>query len=700
MELTGQDSIFNKVQWRGLLQRADVMATLGLVGILMIMIIPLPPLLLDLFLSMNITIALLILVISLFTVKAIDFSIFPSILLATTLFRLALNVASTRLILIKGHEGPAAAGTVIQSFGQFVVGGNYVVGLVIFIILVLINFMVITKGAGRVAEVAARFTLDAMPGKQMAIDADLNAGLIDEDTARTRREEISNEANFHGAMDGASKFVKGDAIAGIIITLVNIGAGFIIGVLQKGMPMAEAAANYTILTVGDGLVGQIPALIISTAAGLLVTRSTGDKDFGSDIKTQFSRYSTAFWLVSIILMVMALIPGLPFVPFLLLSITLAFTAFNLDKHKKLQETKIEEEAEVTEALPQKEENYEELLNVDLLQLEVGYGLIPFVDAAQDGELLVRIQSIRRQFASNNGFIVPPVHIKDNLQLTPNQYTLSLKGVEVASAEMLPDHFMAMDPGMVTEKIKGVPTEEPAFGLPAIWITEDKKERAQIAGYTVVDCTTVMATHISEIIKQHAHELIGRQEVQNLIDNLAKTYPKLVEELVPAILNLGTIMRILQNLLSEGVSIRDLRTILESMADWAPVTIDTDVLTEYVRHALSRTISHDLAVDNVIPLITLAKHVEEEIAQSVQHKETGSFLAIDPAKAQLILDSIGKAIPLFDGGQRPTLLAAPQIRPHVRKLTERYYPQLVVISHNEILPNITIQSIGSVNLYAS
>ncbi|HIQ36396.1 MAG TPA: flagellar biosynthesis protein FlhA [Desulfocapsa sulfexigens] len=700
MELTGQDSIFNKVQWRGLLQRADVMATLGLVGILMIMIIPLPPLLLDLFLSMNITIALLILVISLFTVKAIDFSIFPSILLATTLFRLALNVASTRLILIKGHEGPAAAGTVIQSFGQFVVGGNYVVGLVIFIILVLINFMVITKGAGRVAEVAARFTLDAMPGKQMAIDADLNAGLIDEDTARTRRVEISNEANFHGAMDGASKFVKGDAIAGIIITLVNIGAGFIIGVLQKGMPMAEAAANYTILTVGDGLVGQIPALIISTAAGLLVTRSTGDKDFGSDIKTQFSRYSTAFWLVSIILMVMALIPGLPFVPFLLLSITLAFTAFNLDKHKKLQETKIEEEAEVTEALPQKEENYEELLNVDLLQLEVGYGLIPFVDAAQDGELLVRIQSIRRQFASNNGFIVPPVHIKDNLQLTPNQYTLALKGVEVASAEMLPDHFMAMDPGMVTEKIKGVPTEEPAFGLPAIWITEDKKERAQIAGYTVVDCTTVMATHISEIIKQHAHELIGRQEVQNLIDNLAKTYPKLVEELVPAILNLGTIMRILQNLLSEGVSIRDLRTILESMADWAPVTIDTDVLTEYVRHALSRTISHDLAVDNVIPLITLAKHVEEEIAQSVQHKETGSFLAIDPAKAQLILDSIGKAIPLFDGGQRPTLLAAPQIRPHVRKLTERYYPQLVVISHNEILPNITIQSIGSVNLYAS
>ena len=700
MELTGQGSILNRLNWRELLQRADIMAAFGLVAILMIMIIPLPSLLLDLFLSMNITIALLILVISLFTVKAIDFSIFPAILLATTLFRLSLNVASTRLILLQGDQGPSAAGSVIQSFGQFVVGGNYVVGLVIFIILVLINFMVITKGAGRVAEVAARFTLDAMPGKQMAIDADLNAGLINENEARQRREEISNEASFHGAMDGASKFVKGDAIAGIIITLVNIGAGFIIGVLQKGMPMAEAAANYTILTVGDGLVGQIPALIISTAAGILVTRSSGNTDFGSDIKLQFSRYSIAFWVVSVILMVMALIPGLPFIPFLLLSIALGFTAWQLDKTNRLKEERVEEEAAATEPLPKAEENYEELLNVDLLQLEVGYGLIPFVDASQDGELLIRIQSIRRQFAMNSGFIVPPVHIKDNLQLAPNQYTFALKGVEVAQAEMLPGHFMAMDPGMVTEKIKGVPTQEPAFGLPAIWITEDKKERAQIAGYTVVDCTTVMATHISEIIKQHAHEMIGRQEVQDLLDNLGKTYPKLIEELVPNILTLGTIMRILQNLLAEGVSIRDLRSILESMADWAPVTKDTDILTEYVRHALARTISHDLAVDNVIPLITLDKKVEDEIANSIQHKETGAYLAIDPAKAQLILDSIGEAIPLFEGGQRPTLLAAPQIRPHVRKLTERYYPQLVVLSHNEILPNIKIRSIGSVNFNAS
>ena len=700
MELTEQGNIFSRINWKELLQRADIIAAFGLVGILMIMIIPLPPILLDLFLSMNITIALLILIISLFTVKAIDFSIFPAVLLATTLFRLALNVASTRLILLQGHEGPSAAGSVIQSFGQFVVGGNYVVGLVIFIILVLINFMVITKGAGRVAEVAARFTLDAMPGKQMAIDADLNAGLIDEEQARNRREEISNEASFHGSMDGASKFVKGDAIAGIIITLINIGAGFVIGVIQKGMPIGEAAANYTILTVGDGLVGQIPALIISTAAGLLVTRSSGDTDFGSDLKMQFSRYSTAFWVVSVILLAMALVPGLPFIPFMILSIGLALTAYNLDKNKLLKEAQAIEQEEAPEPLVKTEENYEDLLNVDLLHLEVGYGLIPFVDASQDGELLVRIQSIRRQFAMNSGFIVPPVHIKDNLQLAPNQYSLSLKGVEVAQAEMLPGHFMAMDPGMVTEKIKGVPTEEPAFGLPAIWITDDKKERAQIAGYTVVDCTTVMATHISEIIKQHAHELIGRQEVQNLIDNLGKSYPKLIEELVPAILSLGTIMRVLQNLLSEGVSIRDLRTILESMADWVPVTKDTDILTEYVRHALARSISNDLATDNVIPLITLDKSVENEISQSVQHKETGSYLAIDPSKAQLILDSIGQAIPLFEGGQRPTLLSAPQIRPHVRKLTERYYPQLVVISHNEILPNIKIRSIGSVNLNAS
>lgn len=698
MELTNVQNALSGQRFKQLFGRSDVVAGLGLVSILMIMIIPLPSIILDLFLSMNITIALLILIISLYTVKATDFSIFPSILLTTTLFRLALNVASTRLILIHGDEGPGAAGSVIQSFGQFVVGGNYVVGIVIFAILVLINFMVITKGAGRVAEVAARFTLDAMPGKQMAIDADLNAGLIDEEQARTRRENIARESSFHGAMDGASKFVKGDAIAGIIITLINIGAGFVIGVVQKGMPMAEAAANYTILTVGDGLVGQIPALIISTAAGLLVTRTTGEKDFGSDLKKQFTLNTVALWVVSGILIGFALIPGLPFFPFLVLSCSLAALAYHLDKSRKVAELEVIEQPE--QAPIQREENYEEMLNVDLLQLEVGYGLIPFVDSAQDGELLNRIQSIRKQFAMNNGFIVPPVHIKDNLQLSPNHYTFSLKGVKVAESDILPGHFMAMDPGMVTEKMQGIAAMEPAFGLPALWITSDKKDRAQIAGYTVVDCTTVMATHISEIIKQYSHELIGRQEVQGLLDNLANTYPKLVEELVPNILSLGTIMRVVQNLLKEAVSIRDLRTILETMADWAATTQDTDILTEYVRHALARTISNELAVDGVIPVITLAKPAEDAIRNGVQHKETGGFLSIDPIIAQRILDGIGKAIQLFDGGTRPTLLSAPQIRPYVRNLTERYYPALTILSHNEITPHLKIRSLGTVNLDAS
>lgn len=699
MELANIQNNQIALRLQQLFGRSDVVAALGLVSILMIMIIPLPSIMLDLFLALNITIALLILIISLYTIKATDFSIFPSILLTTTLFRLALNVASTRLILIHGHEGMNAAGSVIQSFGQFVVGGNYVVGIVIFAILVLINFMVITKGAGRVAEVAARFTLDAMPGKQMAIDADLNAGLINEDEAKSRREHISKESSFHGAMDGASKFVKGDAIAGIIITFINIGAGFVIGVAQKGMPMAEAAANYTILTVGDGLVGQIPALIISTAAGLLVTRTTGDKDFGSDLQTQFSLNTVALWVVSGILIVMALIPGLPFFPFLILSLCLAVLAYHLDKTRKVAAEEVAEQQ--PEQLPVKrEENYEEMLNVDMLQLEVGYGLIPFVDSAQDGELLNRIQSIRKQFAMNNGFIVPPVHIKDNLQLSPNQYTFSLKGIKVAGSDILPGHFMAMDPGMVTERMQGIATMEPAFGLPAIWITSDKKDRAQMAGYTVVDCTTVMATHISEIIKQYSHELIGRQEVQGLLDNLANSYPKLVEDLVPGVLSLGTIMRVLQNLLKEGVSIRDLRTILETMADWAPTTQDTDILTEYVRHALARTISNELAVDGVIPVITLAKPAEDAIRNGVQHKETGSFLSIDPIIAQRILDNIGKAIQLFDGGSRPTLLSAPQIRPYVRNLTERYYPALTILSHNEITPNLKIRSLGTVKLDAS
>lgn len=693
-------------RWYQLLVRSDIVVSLGLVTVLMLMILPLPPVLLDIFLSLNITISMLILIISLYTSKSMEFAVFPAVLLSTTLFRLSLNVASTRLILLHGEEGPGAAGSVIMAFGQFVVGGNYVVGIVIFVILVLINFMVITKGAGRVAEVAARFTLDAMPGKQMAIDADLNAGLINDEQAKTRRAEIANEADFYGAMDGASKFVRGDAIAGIIITLINIGAGFIIGVVQKGMPAFEAAQNYTILTVGDGLVGQIPALIISTAAGLLVTRTTGTGDFGSDLKAQFVKYPQAVWVVSAIMLAFAVIPGMPFIPFVTLSAILGFAAYTMQK--TAADIKLAAENAAPEALPgsgsalNEEENYDEMLNVDLLELEVGYGLIPFVDAGQDGELLTRIRSIRKQFALDSGFIVPPVHIKDNLQLKPNEYRFMLKGVKVAGAEMLPGHYMAMNPGVATETIKGVATEEPAFGLPAIWISEDKKERAQIAGYTVVDCTTVMATHISEIIKRYSHEFLGRQEVQNLLDNLKKSYPKLVDDLIPDMLSLGLIMRVLQNLLREEVSIRDLRTILETMADYAQAVSDPDMLTEHIRSALSRQISSKYAQDDdVLPVMTLERQIEELIHQSLQKMEQGGqYLALDPRQAQSVLDAIGGEIQQFGGGMTPILLCSPTIRPHVKKLTERYLPSLVIISHNEIASHLKVRSLSTVRLNAS
>ncbi len=699
METAEQQNFFASIQWVDLLKRSDIWASIGIIGILMLMIIPLPPMVLDICLAFNITLAILILIISLYTQKAVEFSLFPAILLASTLFRLSLNVASTRLILLHGNEGLTAAGSVIRAFGEFVVGGSYIVGLVIFIILVIINFIVITKGSGRIAEVAARFTLDAMPGKQMAIDADLNAGLIDEDTARTRRAEISEEANFHGAMDGAAKFVRGDAIAGIIITLINIGAGFIIGVLQKGMPMAEAAQNYTTLTIGDGLVGQVPALIISTSAGMLVTRSSaGKEDFGTELKNQFTRYTKALWVVSGILLTFALIPGLPLLPFLLISVGLAYIAYRLDMAER--RAKIEPIIERPEQAPAREEDYERMLNVDLIELEVGYGLIPFVDSNQDGELLTRIQSIRKQFALSSGFIVPPVHIKDNLQLNPNQYTISLKGVNFATAEIMPGYFMAMDPGTATEKIPGIDTLEPAFGLPSLWITEDRREQAQIAGYTVVDCTTIMATHISEVIKQHAYELLGRQETQNLLDNLAKTYPKLVEELIPNILNLSTIMRVLQNLLRENVSIRDLRTILETLADWAPSTQDTDILTEYVRQALARTISSThVQLDNTIPVLTLDRVVEETVQKAIQHREHGSYLALDPQVAQKVLDSLATLVSKFPAGQQPALLAIPQIRMHLRRLTERYFPNLSILSHNEIASNMKIKSLGTVGINA-
>ncbi|MEJ2199961.1 MAG: flagellar biosynthesis protein FlhA [Desulfuromonadaceae bacterium] len=689
---------FSENKWANLLLRSDIIVALALVAILIVMIIPIPTALLDIFLATNITVSLLILIISLYTARALDFSVFPSLLLATTLFRLSLNVASTRLILLHGNEGPGAAGAVIQSFGQFVVGGNYVVGIVVFVILVVINFMVITKGAGRVAEVAARFTLDAMPGKQMAIDADLNAGLVSDDEARTRRKEIAMESDFYGAMDGASKFVRGDAIAGIIITLVNIGAGFVIGVVQQGMPMIQAAQNYTILTVGDGLVGQIPALIISTGAGLLVTRSAGSGDFGSDLKTQFSIHPRALWVVSGVLLIFALIPGLPTFSFLVLSLLMAGIAWLVQKQEEAPETAPETLPE--EATPA-EERYEDMLNIDLLELEVGYGLIPFVDASQKGELLTRIQAIRRQFTLDMGFIVPPIHIKDNLQLKPNEYSVLLKGVRVGGAEMLPGHFLAMNPGTATDTLRGVPTTEPAFGLPATWISEDKQDRAQMLGYAVVDCTTVMATHLGEIIKQHAHELLGRQEAQNLLDNLSKTYPKLVEELVPGLLSLGVVMRVLQNLLREQVSIRDMRSILETLADYAPTTHDADLLTEYVRQSMGRAISSRHAPDgDTLPVLIFDHEVESRMQNALQQSPQGNYLALDPATARSLLEGLSTQIKATAGAAQPVLLCAPTIRPHVKRLTERYLPNLVVLSHNEIASTLKVKSVGTVRLNAS
>jgi flagellar biosynthesis protein FlhA len=685
-------------RWDRIFFRSDVFVSLGLVMILLVMIIPMPPMLLDLFLALNITVALMILIITLYVQRSLEFSIFPTVLLVTTLFRLSLNVASTRLILLQGHTGEFAAGKVIQSFGQFVVGGNYVVGIVVFLILVVINFIVITKGAGRVAEVSARFTLDAMPGKQMAIDADLNAGLINEEQARTRRENITSEADFFGAMDGASKFVRGDAIAGIVITMINVCAGFIIGVLQQNMPLGEAAQNYTTLTIGDGLVSQIPALVISTGAGILVSRSGGLGDFGSQLKNQFSVHVRAIWVVGGILLGFALIPGLPFLPFLVLSLLLLTMAHFVGKQQKADQAEAEVQPERPET--EAEEDYEQLLSVDLLELEVGYGLIRFVDASQDGELLGRIRSIRKQFALSMGFIMPPVHIKDNLQLKPNEYRLLLKGVSIASAEMTPGHFLAMDSGGATEKIKGVSAVEPAFGLPAVWISEDKKERAQMAGYTVVDCNTVMATHISEVVKRHAQELLGRQEAQNLLDNISKSYPKLIDELIPNLMSLGGVLKVLQNLLRENVSIRDLRTILETLADWAPAVQDPDQLTEYVRQALARQITASVAGEgDTLALITLDHDVEETVAGSVQRGGQGGVLALEPKKARSLLEGIGRQMEKFTGGASPVLLCPPAIRLHVKKLTERYFPNLTVISHNEVAPQVKIQSLGTVRFNA-
>ena len=681
-----------------LTRNSDVVMAIGVIGMLVVMVIPIPTFMLDIFLSFNITFSVVVLLVAMYTLKALEFSVFPSLLLLATLLRLSLNVASTRLILLHGNEGTAAAGQVIRSFGSFVVGGNYVVGMVVFLILVIINFVVITKGATRIAEVAARFTLDAMPGKQMSIDADLNAGLITDIEAKTRRAEISQEADFYGAMDGASKFVRGDAIAGIVITLVNILGGLVIGVLQQGMSVSTAAQNYTLLTIGDGLVSQIPALIVSTAAGLVVTRAASDSHLGNDMISQLTGQPRAVAIASGVLILFGFIPGLPTFPFIMLGCLAGGLAYMTFEGKKALMVKEEEEEEAVE----KEkglEKVEELLPLDLLELEVGYGLIPLVDTEQGGELLERVKSIRRQFALEMGMIIPPMHIRDNLQLKPNQYSIIIKGVEVAGGELMPGYYLAMNPGDVKAEIEGIPTKEPAFGIPALWVGEKDKEKAQIAGYTVVDLSTMIATHISEILKTHAYELLGRQEVQSLLDNLALNHPKVVEELVPNLLSLGGVQKTLQNLLKEQVSIRDLLSIVETLADYAPITKNVDILTEYVRQRLARSITKQYKTpEGDIPLMTLDAEIEELVNNAIQHTEHESYLSLEPALAQKILAQFNKAMGKFTSmNYQPIILCSPGIRPHLKKLTERFIPTLVVLSHNEIDKRVKLKSLGVASL---
>jgi flagellar biosynthesis protein FlhA len=679
-------------------KNVDLLIAVALMGILSVMIIPLPAILLDIALTISLSSSLLILIVALYTNRTLDFSVFPSLLLITTLFRLALNVATVRLVLTHGHEGGHAAGAVIAAFGNYVVGDNYVIGFIVFVILVVINFVVITKGSGRVAEVAARFTLDAMPGKQMSIDADLNAGLINEDQARKRRRDIEAEADFYGAMDGASKFVRGDAIAGIIITAVNIVGGLLVGVMQHGLDIQTAAQYYTKLTIGDGLVSQIPALIISTAAGTIVTRNSAGKDIGSEVLTQLFMNPRAIGIVAVVLVLLGVVPGLPGVPFFTIAILMGVLAWTLNRYAKEKKDGDTKKAADIASKPEKE-RIETLLPLDLVELEVGYGLINIVESEQSGDLLERIVSIRKQFALDLGIIVPSIHIRDNLQLEPGEYRLLIKGNKVGGGILKPEYMLAMDPGNVISRIDGIPTREPAFGLDALWVGKSQKEEAELAGYTVVDLPTVMATHITEIVRTHAHELLGRQEASALVENFKKLYPKVVEELIPDPLPLGIVVKVLQNLLREQVSIRDLLTIFETLADEAPRTKDPELLTESVRKGLSRSITARYRSDDgTVPVLSLDPRLEELIANSLLQTEQGVQLVMDPRIAHGMIEGIASSIETHPeiAGQ-PILLTSPTSRRHIFKLTSRFIPQLAVLSHNELTSDARISSVGMVEL---
>ncbi|SFA41739.1 flagellar biosynthesis protein FlhA [Parageobacillus thermantarcticus] len=678
------------------MQARDLSVLLMVVLIVAMLIIPLPSWLLSVLIIINISLALLVLLTSMNMKEPLQFSIFPSLLLLLTLFRLGLNVSTTRSILSKGE-----AGGVVETFGTFVVGGNVVVGFVVFLILIIIQFVVITRGAERVSEVAARFTLDAMPGKQMSIDADLNAGMISEQEARQRREKIAQEADFYGAMDGASKFVKGDAIAGMVIVVINMLFGMVIGVVQQGLDISEAAQRYTLLTVGDGIVSQIPALLISTATGIVVTRAASDSNLGGDIMKQLFAFPKMLYVTAGTIFLLGLLTPINDVLTVPVAGLLALGGYRFTTQAARQEAApSQEETEEVEMDELKSpESVIQLLSVDPIEFEFGYALIPLADANQGGDLLDRIVMIRRQLALELGLVIPVVRIRDNIQLQPNEYRLKIKGNEVARGELLLDHYLAMSPGIEDDSIEGIDTVEPAFGLPAKWISEDMKDRAEMLGYTVVDPPSVVSTHITEVLKAHAHELLGRQETKQLVDHLKESYPVLVEEVTPNPLSIGEVQKVLAKLLKEKVSIRNLPLIFETLADFARITTDTDILTEYVRQALARQITNQYVIPGEpLKVITLSGKVEKTIADAVQQTEHGSYLSLDPALSQSIIAAIAAQLEQHPfANQTPILLCSPAVRMYVRQLTERHFPNLPILSYNELEANVEVQSVGMVDI---
>lgn len=674
----------------------DIIVAILVVTIILLMIVPVPLGFLDFFLALNISFSLIILVLSMFVREPLEFSVFPSILLVTTLFRLALNIRTTMSILSTGN-----AGDVIDAFGSFVIGGNAIVGFIIFLIIVLIQFLVITKGSERVSEVAARFTLDAMPGKQMAIDADLNSGLITETDAKTRRKKIQREADFYGAMDGASKFVKGDAIAGIIITVINILAGFILGAMTMGLTLIESLQRFTLLTVGDGLVSQIPALMISVATGIIVTRAASENNLGTDVISQLFAQSKVLFLVGGFVLLLGVITPLPDFPFLLIGAAVLVTGYLAMRKNQQEEENIESEETVSE--PGKDdmrrpENIMPLLQVDPIELEFGYGIIPLADPNQGGDLFDRLVMIRRQIALELGLIVPIIRLRDNIQLDSNQYLIKIKGNDMAKGNIVFDHYLAMSPGSVEGEIDGIDTIEPAFGLPAKWIRSDAREKAELLGYTVVDPSSVISTHLTEIIKKYSYELLSREDVKQLLDNIKETHPSLIDELVPGMMGIGDIQKVLSNLLSESVSIRNLVAILEALADHARSTRDINILTEYARQKLSRQLSKAYFPFGQAKVVTLESTLENYLMEAIDQNESGTYLAIDPMKTQSILASLATEVrKLMQMGELPIVVTAPIVRLYFKRMSLQAIPDLIVLSYNEIESDVDIQSAGMVSI---